>query len=51
MFLRTPPMGWLTWQRFRCNIDCVNDPDNCIRYFCCFYPLDYFYDLRILVNI
>ena len=29
---RTPPMGWLAWQRFRCNIDCVNDPENCIRY-------------------
>ncbi|KAK7097248.1 alpha-N-acetylgalactosaminidase-like isoform X2 [Littorina saxatilis] len=27
---RTPPMGWLDWERFRCNVDCVNDPDNCI---------------------
>ncbi|ESO85223.1 hypothetical protein LOTGIDRAFT_235899 [Lottia gigantea] len=27
---RTPPMGWLDWERFRCNTDCVNDPDNCI---------------------
>jgi alpha-N-acetylgalactosaminidase len=27
----TPPMGWLTWQRFRCNMDCENDPENCIR--------------------
>jgi len=27
---RTPPMGWLTWERFRCNIDCDHDPDNCI---------------------
>lgn len=26
----TPPMGWLTWERFRCNTDCENDPDNCI---------------------
>ncbi|ESO93810.1 hypothetical protein LOTGIDRAFT_209340 [Lottia gigantea] len=26
----TPPMGWLSWERFRCNIDCTNDPDNCI---------------------
>ncbi|KAH3839736.1 alpha-N-acetylgalactosaminidase-like isoform X2 [Dreissena polymorpha] len=26
----TPPMGWLSWQRYRCNIDCFNDPDNCI---------------------
>lgn len=30
---RTPPMGWLAWERFRCNTDCKNDPDNCIRYF------------------
>jgi alpha-N-acetylgalactosaminidase len=28
---RTPPMGWLSWERFRCNTDCDNDPDNCIR--------------------
>ena len=27
----TPPMGWLAWERFRCNTDCVNDPENCIR--------------------
>ncbi|XP_037787232.1 alpha-N-acetylgalactosaminidase-like [Penaeus monodon] len=27
---RTPPMGWLAWERFRCNTDCVNDPHNCI---------------------
>jgi alpha-N-acetylgalactosaminidase len=27
---RTPPMGWLSWERFRCNVDCSNDPDNCI---------------------
>jgi len=27
---RTPPMGWMAWQRFRCNIDCENDPKNCI---------------------
>ncbi|XP_060079424.1 alpha-N-acetylgalactosaminidase-like [Ylistrum balloti] len=27
---RTPPMGWLSWQRFRCNTDCENDPENCI---------------------
>jgi len=23
-------MGLLAWKRFRCNTDCVNDPDNCI---------------------
>nr|XP_056702769.1 alpha-N-acetylgalactosaminidase [Euleptes europaea] len=28
--MRTPPMGWLAWERFRCNIDCKNDPQNCI---------------------
>ncbi|CAG0888630.1 unnamed protein product [Cyprideis torosa] len=27
---RTPPMGWLSWQRFRCNTDCQNDPEHCI---------------------
>lgn len=26
----TPPMGWLTWERFRCNTNCAKDPDNCI---------------------
>ncbi|XP_046438281.1 alpha-N-acetylgalactosaminidase-like [Daphnia pulex] len=26
----SPPMGWLAWQRFRCNTDCVNDPKHCI---------------------
>lgn len=29
--LRTPPMGWLAWERFRCNTDCDKDPKNCIR--------------------
>ncbi|XP_071950632.1 alpha-N-acetylgalactosaminidase-like [Antedon mediterranea] len=28
---RTPPMGWLSWGTFRCKIDCVNDPKNCLR--------------------
>ncbi|KAH6937025.1 hypothetical protein HPB50_025114 [Hyalomma asiaticum] len=27
---RTPPMGWLSWERFMCNVDCANDPENCI---------------------
>lgn len=27
----TPPMGWLHWERFMCNIDCDADPQNCIR--------------------
>ena len=26
----TPPMGWLSWERFRCNVDCEHDPNNCI---------------------
>ncbi|NXU70882.1 NAGAB acetylgalactosaminidase, partial [Oreotrochilus melanogaster] len=26
----TPPMGWLSWERFRCNVDCRADPQNCI---------------------
>ncbi|XP_067093977.1 alpha-N-acetylgalactosaminidase-like [Osmerus mordax] len=28
--LRTPPMGWMAWERFRCNVDCTNDPKHCI---------------------
>jgi alpha-N-acetylgalactosaminidase len=27
---RTPPMGWMSWERFRCNTDCANYPDTCI---------------------
>jgi len=27
---RTPPMGWLSWERFECNTDCESDPDSCI---------------------
>ena len=27
----TPPMGWLSWQRYRCNTDCTNQPTECIR--------------------
>ncbi|XP_043830228.1 alpha-galactosidase A [Dromiciops gliroides] len=26
----TPTMGWLHWERFTCNVDCVEDPQNCI---------------------
>ncbi|XP_015751375.1 PREDICTED: alpha-N-acetylgalactosaminidase-like [Acropora digitifera] len=26
----TPPMGWMSWERFRCVTDCENDPRNCI---------------------
>ncbi|XP_053327856.1 alpha-N-acetylgalactosaminidase [Spea bombifrons] len=28
--VKTPPMGWMTWERYRCITDCKNDPDNCI---------------------
>ncbi|XP_067859858.1 alpha-N-acetylgalactosaminidase-like [Heptranchias perlo] len=27
---RTPPMGWIAWERFRCTIDCKTYPDDCI---------------------
>uniref|UniRef100_V9L252 Alpha-galactosidase n=1 Tax=Callorhinchus milii TaxID=7868 RepID=V9L252_CALMI len=27
---KTPPMGWLHWERFLCNTDCSLDPHNCI---------------------
>jgi hypothetical protein len=26
----TPPMGWLSWERFGCNTDCSSFPDSCI---------------------
>lgn len=28
---RTPPMGWLAWQRFTCQTDCEEEPENCIN--------------------
>lgn len=27
---QTPPMGWMAWERFRCDQDCKEDPENCI---------------------
>lgn len=27
----TPPMGWMSWERFRCDIDCDAKPDACIN--------------------
>ena len=24
-------VGWMAWERFRCNINCKEDPENCIR--------------------
>jgi len=26
----TPPMGWCSWERFRCSTDCVKHPTECI---------------------
>jgi alpha-N-acetylgalactosaminidase len=26
----TPPMGWMAWEQFRCETDCVNNPTTCI---------------------
>lgn len=26
----TPPMGWLSWERFGCQVDCETYPDSCI---------------------
>ena len=28
----TPPMGWMSGERFECNTDCTNYPDDCLRY-------------------
>lgn len=28
--VRTPPMGWLSWTRFLCQVDCVRHPLSCI---------------------
>ncbi|XP_030640789.1 alpha-N-acetylgalactosaminidase-like [Chanos chanos] len=28
--MKTPPMGWSSWECFRCNVDCMSDPKNCI---------------------
>jgi alpha-N-acetylgalactosaminidase len=27
---RTPPMGWLAWERFMCETDCEKFPDTCV---------------------
>ena len=27
---RKPPMGMLNWGVFRCNVDCVTDPETCV---------------------
>ena len=28
---RTPPMGWMSWERFRCNLNCAAFPKDCIN--------------------
>lgn len=28
----TPPMGWMSWERFRCITDCQQRPNECIRW-------------------
>ncbi|KAI6212341.1 Alpha-galactosidase [Aphelenchoides besseyi] len=28
---RTPPMGWMSWTRFFCQIDCATHPNTCIN--------------------
>uniref|UniRef100_A0A6G1SIZ6 Alpha-galactosidase n=1 Tax=Aceria tosichella TaxID=561515 RepID=A0A6G1SIZ6_9ACAR len=30
---RTPPMGWLAWERYVCEIDCKQYPGECIDHF------------------
>lgn len=32
-----PPMGWMSWQRYRCITDCDKYPDECIRFVCGFF--------------
>mmetsp|Transcript_35400 Transcript_35400/g.101728 ORF Transcript_35400/g.101728 Transcript_35400/m.101728 type:complete len:488 (+) Transcript_35400:51-1514(+) len=27
----TPPMGWMSWERYRCEVDCAKHPDSCIN--------------------
>ncbi|KIH51750.1 alpha-galactosidase [Ancylostoma duodenale] len=28
---RTPPMGWMSWTQFRCQVNCAKYPDDCIN--------------------
>lgn len=28
---RLPPMGWISWVKYECNVDCVNYPNDCIN--------------------
>lgn len=29
--VRTPPMGWMSWTKFYCEIDCTKHPTACIN--------------------
>ena len=39
LLVLAPPMGWMSWEIFRCNTDCTKDPDTCIS--------DRFYRLQV----
>ena len=28
----TPPMGWLSWERYMCNTDCTNSPASFVSF-------------------
>ena len=28
---KTPPMGWMSWEIFRCNVDCQKEQGNCVN--------------------
>ena len=28
---QTPPMGWMSWQAFRCNVNCAAQPSHCVN--------------------
>eukprot|EP00049_Salpingoeca_infusionum_P009161 m.151732 g.151732 ORF g.151732 m.151732 type:complete len:127 (+) comp14257_c0_seq3:116-496(+) len=28
---QTPPMGWMSWELFRCDIDCDVEPTHCVN--------------------
>ena len=30
--LRKPPMGWMSWEIFRCDVDCETNPTACINH-------------------
>merc|ERR1719305_200350 len=28
---KVPPMGWMSWEVFRCQVNCTSHPDSCIN--------------------